>query len=830
MKVREDAAYSAFLGTSDEEGWSGVRLAEVREQELRPGGRAILTMFARVGDGRSYPRMQVRMPPAEDPAPPGTMFAPAAAPAGADALRAQIRQALAAHQRTLSLADLDASRAPRGSRFYWYNSIRAQRIATFFAQVHKQLDAWSGSGALSGATGDEARRAAREIEAEVYATDMRFDPETTGTYFSYLHDELFVHYLEMVQDSLPEEGSEGFALLPSQARYAVRRQLDQLRNHLDFLMRHKYAFEVVEETNVERTVGGLLIDRDSRQIVSEVPNADDLDPRYELLRIAPDAAHPQAGAWVYRGDAGKLHLQDGTSVDVDASMLRASPLSSERLTFQRAPRSERPRAGMRLDWDQNGYIQAGKLDWAAWAGHCDIQGIMEVLGLTLADGPRVEEYRSDSDTRGVYDRRLLLEMIASMIELGSVYVRMDGGDVVRLGRHHFGGARNDSLPDRLQLQGLGEGRHFRWPIAGRQDVFRVKAIHVPDDTGKLQQVDMSTAFFRSLPDLDALDFAPNPRYRETVDGDYNVIDASGAVIKVDLLVDAFDERTGYPVQRPRETVIDLRPEPDGDRFFLGTHMGDPAKRQIYRVYLDRGKSRIVAALDVYEKRDGTWMPRTVDEESFVLPLAAPMKGTLSHEMRRDHPEVYQTLLDIALRQGQAICADTDMAAAVWNGMVTRMAMRKQGENRAARVEHWRVDVEARFGRARLDYLLRRNEVGEPVDFCPAVGESADEPWVDFLWQDLPDVGSRAFEDGRWVANATMLQRHMIEVVEEPSAPGGLRVHDEHVENVYEMIFAALAGYPYTIVHAGERHGFRDRSAWEQAVRLLKQRRRKLAFE
>ena len=829
MKVREDAAYSAFLRTSDEDGWSGVRLAEVREQELRPGGRAIVTLFDRAGQAPSHPRLQVRLPPAEDPAPPGTMFSPAA-PASVDDLRAQIRQALAAHQRTLTVADFDPSWAPRGSRRYWYNSIRAQRIATFFDQVKQRLEAWRSDGALPGVTHDQALRAMREIEAEAYATDVRFDPESIGTYFSFLHDEPFVHYLEMLHDSLPEEDSEGFALLPDQARYAVRRQRDQLRNHLDYLMRHKYAFEVVEETDIERTVGGLLIDRDSRNIVSEVPGVDDLDPRYELLRIAPDAAHSQAGAWVYRGHAGELHLQDGARVEVDAGMLRASPVSAERLTFLRAPRSDRPRAGMRLDWDQNGYIQAGKLDWAAWAGHCDVQGIMEVLGLTLSDGPRLEEYRSDSDTRGIYGRRLLLEMIASMIELASVYVRMDGSDMLHLGRRHFGGARNDSLPDRLQLQGLGAGRHFRWPLDGRQDVFRVKAIHVPDDAGTLQQVDMSTVFFRNLPDLDALDFAPNPRYLQTVEGDYNLIDASGAVIKVDLLVDAFDERTGYPVQRPRETVIDLRPEPDGDRFFLGTHVGDPVKRQIYRVYLDRRNSRIVAALDIYEKRDGTWMPRTVDEESFVLPLATPMHGTLSHEMRRDHPEVYQTLLDIALRRGQAICADTDKDAAVWNGMVTRLAVRKQGENRAARVERWRVDVEARFGAAKLDYLLRRDQAGEPVDFCPAVGEDAADTWVDFLWQEFPDIGSKAYEDGRWVANATMLERHIIEVVGEPSAPGGVRVHDEHVESVCELIFAALAGYPYTIVHAGERYGFRDRSAWEQAVRLLKQRRRGLAFE
>jgi hypothetical protein len=837
MKVKQDEAYRQFLAAVNAPDWTGVRIKDVRHRPLRPGGRARLTLFEAVEDnGRPHPRLQVDMPPAEDPTPPGELYAPGEPPRTPEALREQIRAALRAHRAVLSASDLDMAVAPAGSEHYYRNSIRAQRLATFFEQVRARLAAWR----LEGEPAQAAQAVVRELEDEVHATDIEFDDNDTGTYHSYLHDEPFVHYLEAMLESLPREGSEALAVLPAEGQYAVRRQRKQLQNHLDYLMRHKYAHEVIAETDIERSLGGLLIDRESRRIVSEIPEASSLVPRYELLRIdpaaggpgGPGATHPHAGAWVYRDSKGNLYLQDGKPVEVAAELLRSSPRAPEQLTFLRGPRDPRLRTDIRFDWDRNGWVQAGRLDWVSWAGHCDLKAVMEQLGIVLEDQPPLSEYRSDGGVTTIYDRKLLLEMLASIMELGSVYVRADGTGIVQRGVHRFGGARNDDLPDRLQLAGPQSGRHFRWPVVGRarEEAFRVISIALPDARGRMQKADMGTVFFRNLPDVQNIDFRPNPRFRETVEGDYNVIDVSGGLLTVELMVDDFDANTGYPKKTRVRTTIDLRPEPEETRCFLGTQIEDAAARRLARMYLDRRHERIVAETFVYEQRDGRWQARSVEAEAEVLRLKKPLVCTLSREMRRDSPELYQALLDIALRTGQNICADTDWQSPVWNGVVTRLEVEKTGENRPRRTERWSVDINARFGRARLDYLLRRDERGEPVDYCPAVSEFQSTAWPDFLWQDFPDVGSKGVEGSDWIVNRSMLEHEIVELRVEREAPGGFYVYDDHVKNVLEVLYTALAGYRFSVVHANKRYGFESEAAWKAAVAELEKRRGALGFE
>jgi hypothetical protein len=828
MKVERNGAYSDFLEAANGPGWGGVRIKDIRDRPLYPGGRARLTLFEAVnGNGRPHPRMQVDMPPATDPSPPGALFAPAAAPRTADELRAQIRAASTAHREVLSGDDLDLAAAPAGSAHYWRNSIRAQRLARFFEEVHAQVAAWRLDG--DGELARDAQRVVRELEDEAHAIDMELDDQDIGTYHSYRHDMPFVHYLELMWDTLPESGTEAFAMLPAEAQRAVRRQREQIQSHLDTLMRHKYAYEGIAETDIERSLGGLLIDQDSRRIVSEIPDPGSLVPRYELLRVDPAARHEHAGAWVYRDGKGRIYLQNGAEIDVAPDLLRSSPRTPEQLTFQRGPHDPRRRKGVRFDWDDSGWVQSGKIDWVSWAGHCDVQAVLEQLGIVLDDQQPLLEYRSDSDAMITYDRDLLLEMLASVVELGSVYVRTDGLGLVQRGVRRFGGARHDELPDRLQLRGQGRGGHFRWPLGAREESFRVTSIAWPDAGGALQTADLGTVFCRDLPDLENMDFHPNPRFIETVEGDYNVIDVSGALITAELLVDDIDKDTGYPRKTRVQTTIDLRARPEVMRCFLGTRIDDVAGRRLSRLHLDRERDRIVAEPFVYEQRDGKWPPRSAGPEQVVLPLAAPLHCTLSREMGRDDPEMYQVLLGVALRTGQNICADTDWQSPVWNGVVTRLDVRKIGENRARRTELWSVEIHARFGRARMDYLLRRDQVGEPVAYCPIVLENSSGAWPDFLWQDFPDIGTKVVDGSDWMVNKAMLERGIVSLHEDPSAPGGVYVHDDHMKNVFEILFAALAGYRYTIVHANKRHGFETEVVWKTWVAELKRRRAELTF-
>jgi hypothetical protein len=261
----------------------------------------------------------------------------------------------------------------------------------------------------------------------------------------------------------------------------------------------------------------------------------------------------------------------------------------DQLTFERAPDHPQLRAGVRFDWDSDGWVDPQPLDWIFWAGHCDIKAVLEQLGLALLGQPSVHEYRSDTGHVSELSRDLLLELLAGMTELGSVYERMDGTGAIERGIRQFGGARNDSLPDRLQFAGFGPGQHFRWPIRRERDALQVTKI---EHQGAPLELDV--AFARWLADVDAVDFSPNPRYLGTLDGDYNLIDATGMVLAAAVRINSFDG-DGQLVHENREISVDLRDEAAG-RTFLGTHLQDAVARELYRIYLDRDQPAIVAEL------------------------------------------------------------------------------------------------------------------------------------------------------------------------------------------------------------------------------------------
>lgn len=816
MKVVRDSAWLAFNAAADVDDFGGVRIKQVRKQPLKPGGRTQMSLFASEGGGRPHPRMQFEMPAWEDPNPPTNLFTPDPTPTDVQGLRTAITAALATHAQVLAAASLDLSEIPFSSRKYARNSVRTQRIASFFAEVRARADAAN--------LGDAGNYAITELEDLAYATKLEFDDVDTGTYHSYRNDAPFVHYLEAILASLPPEGSEALALLPPGQANTVMLQRDQAQNHLDYLMRHKYAYSIIKEDDIERSLGGLMIDRDTRNIVSETPaTAQSLVPRYELLRVEPGSNHANAGAWVYRSSAG-IHLQDGTKIQVNDDQLRRVPVPKQKLTFARANHDPRLREGARLDWDNNGFVSAEKLDWVSWAGHCDVKAIMEQLGVTLDDANTVSEYRSDTQATATWTKKLLVEAMASVLELGSIYQRFDGSGEIKRGITNFGGARNDSRPDRIQLTGLGPGRSVRWPLNGRQDSFVVIGMTIDGE-----QVDLDAVFFKQLPDLDKLELRDNPRFIKVVEGDYNLIDASGAKLELELELDSINPQTGYPVRKRDKTTIDLGPNPSEERYFMGTHVQNAAGRELFRVYLDRKNNQFVAELDRYEKQEATWVAVPQPDQTLTIPLGEPLECTLSREMKYDDPAMFQALLEVALRTGQNICADTDMQAPVWNGVVLEIGSERTGIDRNSRVEAWKIDVTARFGEAGLEYLLERDEDGTPRSYCPAPRDSEQQA-VDFLWQDFPDVGTKGKIGADWVVNKTMVERGIVGTRVSPQSPGGMFIQDQHIKNVYELLFCAMGDYPYTIVHGNKRWGFQDQAAHQAAIAKLEALRSELTFE
>jgi hypothetical protein len=814
MRHVTDEQLRAFAQIVTEQWWTGTRIKDVRATPLTPGGRARLTLFEQVdGGGRPHPRLQVAMPLAEDPTTPEVLFeTPDPAPTDSEGFDRILQDQLGAKHELLGAFDVAVGDAGPASPLFARNTVRGARTRRFFDEADACLEGLLQTGGMPAEQAAGCRFALRSRRDLAFVGPIRFDDDDTGTYHSFQHDDPFVHYLEALTGQLPEEGTDALALLDADQRQAVRRQRRQTRCHLDHLMRHKYADEGVVETDIERSVGGFLIDRQTRMIVSETKgSAGSLVPAYELLRVEPGAEHADAGAWVYRDGQGGLRRQDHAEIQGDPP-LRSVPKQADDLTFARAPGDADLRAGVRFDWNGDGYVQDGPIDWISWAGHCDIKAVVEQLGVTLTwqPAPSVREYRSDTDQVTHFDRDLLLEMLCSALELGSIYQLLDGSGRIQRGVHRFGGARNDSLPDRLQFLGPEEGSSFRWPLGGRRSAFVITRI---EQDG--QPRDVNELFLRLHPDPDRLDFAANPRFLRTVDGDCNLIDVSGTVVQATMEVDTIDPSSGYLTRSTETTTLDLRPDASPGRDLLGTHVKSPQERTLYRVWLERGEEpAMVAELERWEQGDEGWVAVALPDQTVRMPLVAPLSVTLSREMKRDNPEVFQELLDVAIRQGVNINADTSAEAEVWNGTVMAIENQRTGVDREARTEQWRVAVTARFGKATLEYLLRRDEEGRVQDYCPLAARWGQSP--DFLWQDFPDVASKGVEQGDWVVNEAMVEREIVELEWQPTATGGVYVHDDHIKNVFELLFCGLGGYPFTIMHGNKRWGFGDRDSWEAA--------------
>lgn len=828
------------------EALGGTRIKTVRHTPILVNGRCVVQLFeaAPGAPGRAHPRLRLSFAP-PDPA--------AAAPSAPDPLLDEARppgpppadgEAALRALGALWRARFPALRPPAaealGSPAYHAHQGWVQRKARYLRACAATLQGWADEGRLSSAAA--ARCLARLSDqlsfglldhapgVEDNVGRIVFDDNDTGTYHAFEGDAPFVHALERIEASLPAEGAPGWAALSAEAQAAVGRQRRQLRAHLDHLMRHKYAHNGIDELDIERSLGGQLIDRQTRAVASERPeSAGGLRPEHERLEVAEG---PLAGRAVAR-DGALLRLVETWAPLPPETPLRRAPIAPEQLSFRRAPGDPRLRAGQRFDWDGDGMVSPGPIGWISWAGHCDVKAILEQLGLDLggegAAAPALVEHRVETGARTTLDRALILELLAASLELGSDHLRLDTGALVRRGARRFGGARFDARPDRLQLQGLGPGQGLRWPVDGRSD--RLRLLRLQPRGGA--PVPLGQAFARRVPAFDPLRIEDNPRFLKVVDGDCNLIDVREHLLDFDVVDDVIDLQTGQLRREPRRLSLPLWPAADDPppalgeaalptRALLGALLTDPARRGLARVWLDRLAWRIeVERLRAEPEPGGGFVLVPEGGPPEQIPLDPAGALTLSREQRREDPAQFSALLDRALRAGENICADTDKGPEVWNGVVLGLECDQPDESLLTRTERWRVKVRARFGEGTLDWLVERSEDGRPLRWCPAVHDDDAAGWPDFLWQELPDVASKGLEGGAWVVNAAMHRRGLLSV--RPGAGDAPEpfVEDDHIKHIYEQLYCALGGYPYTLLLDNRRYGFRDARSWQAAIDALR---------
>ena len=826
----------------------GTRIKTVRHTPIPINGRCVVQLFEAAagpeGEDRAHPRLRLRFDhPPEDPDPNGTLatLLDAALPPGPPPADPEAAlRALGALWRARFPQLRPSPPEGRGSPAFAVHQGWVRRKARYLRAAERTLQGWAAEGRLSA---EAAARCHARLSDQLYFGlldhaegvgdtfgHIIFDDNNTGTYHAFMHDEPFVHALEALEASLPRAGGPGWAALAPEDQAAVERQRGQLRAHLDHLMRHKYAKDGVDELDIERSVGAQLIDRQTRAVASERPeSAGSLRPEHERLEVAEG---PLAGQAVAR-DGALLRLAETWAELSPPPPLRRTPLSPDQLTFRRAPDPARLRAGLRFDWDGDGLVSPGGVGWVSWAGHCDIKAILEQLGLDLggtgAPAPTLHEHRVETGATTRLPRAWILELLCASLELGSDYQRIDAGAPVRRGTRRFGGSRHDARPDRLQLQGLVPGQGLRWPADSRPD--RMRVVRLQPRGG--EPLPLGRAFARHIPSFDPLRIDENPRFLKVVDGDCNLIEVSGHLLEVDVLDDTLDPATGQLRRAARRLRLPLWPaaeDPppplDGEalptRHLLGALLTDPQRRAFARVWLNRLDWRIeIERLRAERGPDGGAQLVPEGGPAEHIPLQPGGSLTLSRELRREDPSQFSALLGRALRGGENICADTDKGPEVWNGVVLRMDCDQPADDLVTRTERWRVRVEARFGTGTLDWLLERGPDGAPLRWCAAMDDENAGGWPDFLWQELPDVGSKGLEDGAWVVNSTMKRRGLVTVRPPEAENSAPHVEDDHIKHIYEQLFCALDGYPYTLLLHNRRYGFRDERSWKAAIDALR---------
>jgi hypothetical protein len=75
----------------------------------------------------------------------------------------------------------------------------------------------------------------------------------------------------------------------------------------------------------------------------------------------------------------------------------------------------------------------------------------------------------------------------------------------------------------------------------------------------------------------------------------------------------------------------------------------------------------------------------------------------------------------------------------------------------------------------------------------------------------------------------MIDRDVVYVRHAAWAGGETYVHDDYVKHMFELLFCALSGRRWTVLHANRRYAFDTEKTWRRAKRNVRAARSRLKF-
>lgn len=676
-----------------------------------------------------------------------------------------------------------------------FNAIVGLRVEQFMNEGLKLAQELYGN---NRAQLDKALYAVNTTTFDLYSREMVFDHFETNGYASFGHDAAFIHAWEL---RLSELNKLDTALLTPDEQAAVGREKQQIQGELDAIFRSKYVYNnsAMYEVNAEISVGLCLIDKNSRQRVSEKASTlDSLVPRYELLNVRVNGEDKS----VYYDASEKKYYFDKSAQVVPQELvpqIQRRDVDVGNLTFRRAESGEPLRKNFRFDWNGDGFVSKAIIDWTSWAGHCDVKAIYEAHGLVVPEGHAgVYEYDSRSGSVAHYNRDLLNEKLLSFGELSSAMknVRTNRRSTVDNEPVKFAGARDDDLPDRLVFG------QTNIPFNSRPNEFTITKIVTRDKT-----YDNPNDVFREhIVAADQRSASPNPLFAGIVEGDRVQLRLGNAAIHADVKMQIFDDDSGYPTTKSAKVVLDFN-NPAEKPVLVDTVMADPDQRLLWEISVDTKNKRWVAQqVQMVKKPEG----RGYDKKEVGQPVVRninPNELIGQRETSLDNPAEFMPFIKEVLHSAKNFVAETADGAGVWNGRTKRIKQAtvwRDDDSKWAKVS---LEVEARYGHNHGSFLVKLKDDGKPDFFVPL------EMPFDFAWRTDAAFSPVVGDD----VNEKALERGVVTQV-------GNRYTAEAVTNMLEILHCAFNERKFVINHNGQRFFYENRQDWEAAKGQLDQLR------
>lgn len=681
-----------------------------------------------------------------------------------------------------------------------YNAIVGMRVDQLHTEATKLANELYGR---DPAKLDQALYAVNTACFDLNSRELVFDDFEISGYASFGHDAAFIHAWETRLEQLNAVDER---LLTPSAKAELKREKEQIQGELDAIFRSKYVYNnsSMFEVDAEKSVGLCLIDKDSRQRVSEsLDSLKTIVPKFEIINVQ----HGGEDRAVFYDAAEKSYFFDKSSEPVPAELaakidavrkgdaqhgdVSVESVSPQSCTFRRAVSGEQLRKNFRFDWNGDGYVQKAKIDWTSWAGHCDVKAQLEIHGLVVPRGHAgVYEYDSLTGSTAHYNRDLLNEISMSLGEMGSTMVDSRGRrSTVANEDYKFAGARDDDRPDRIVL---GNGRNI--PYQDRPNKFDIKKIVTAD-----KEYSAAEAFREHIVAEDGRSAEKNPLFEGMVDGDRVQLGLGNAAIHADVTFQVFDDESGYPSTKSAEVVLDFA-NPSDEPVMVDSVMDDPAKRTMWEISVDtKNKQWIAQKVQMVPKEDGA---RGFDKKEVGEPIKDrfdPKDMMGQRETSLDNPKVYMPFVKEALQSAKNFTSETADGAGVWNGRTKSLKQAtvwRDDETKWAKVS---IDVDARYGGNSGEFLVKLKDDGNPDFYVPL------KMPFDFVWR--TDAAMAPVLDGR--VNEKAKERGVVSRVDG-------RFTAEAVDNLLEILHCGFNERRYVVKHEGERYFFDSKEEWEAA--------------